>query len=1016
MADILLTTASEGEFSSKVVITWQDDGSSFYFVKRRLAATGGAFSTIDTVSSLTYDDTSAVLDVHYDYNIHSFNGNQSIEPVEGWATVQLNCLTVSSSTPGGTWQGHPLCAGSRDEGDTPCTGDIDAGTNISIIATPDSNYVVSNWLVVTTGDPLTPTFSGDPSVEETASFTYLDSYGDVDIVISFSPVPCELTLRVNGGNGCINLTSPNTKGIGCTENSVVIIDASLGDTTTIGVEAVPAGGYSVVEWVLDGIVHGATNVPPTFSTLTESERLLEVSFELITCVADKQLTVNIDGNGSVNPSTGLYCPFDPPSVPALRLIPTPALGSIFSGWEYDTTPDITEDGIVLVVEMKTDRTVKAIFEEVEGTEGLVELAEQSQLFYCSSETYKDNIISFSFTNNVDTNINPSTGYTFYFRVNFYSDVLETKLVYSAFSLIDDKRWFLDDGFFSQLSTNGLSIDDGQIVNIIYDPEVLPQQITESQKPHVINTTTNDVIIYEKPLMCGIKYYVKVQAYELSTNSFSDVETIPIILDCNRVDSYYWNYNKDKNNWLCSGQGKMDLQVTTSLGQSINPSISSNLFGTFQIVWQGRKISGNNIYSAKWDSSNDILYSSGQGLYDVLELVDANYPIILTDYANNFYITGHVEDKIRYKACGLNVCEGRIIDVDPGGTSNFERFCYPRETSFLSGSYDEIKVRVYQEDQAGSLVVNDEKVISVVNKKSIRLDVDGIVGAYAVRLRNIEDSRWGDWINIDGGLYYTGIEGDVIGEDDIHHDAFKIDNSRFIVPWDIQSNNGLRRICCQVLTLYGISNTFCLDVLANFDVPQHVFKFYTKEARLVEDEFPIYKGQYVLSVANATVLVNDENGEGGTVYFDAIFSQEIFRDETEGTPYVDDEIRFNVVQQGINDKRDLGLTVGSDNKTFSGEFNIYKEDGIFNKDGAAFIEIILPGTKAAEICGSDNTDKYNIVNTDLEEIANIDLLPEEVYQKYQSDQLSKALDINKFKQKYDKDDINFKFGNPGHYKD
>ena len=37
-------------------------------------------------------------------------------------------------------------------------------------------------------------------------------------------------------------------------------------------------------------------------------------------------------------------------------------------------------------------------------------------------------------------------------------------------------------------------------------------------------------------------------------------------------------------------------------------------------------------------------------------------------------------------------------------------------------------------------------------------------------------------------------------------------------------------------------------------------------------------------------------------------------------------------------------------------------------------------------------------------------------KYQADQLSKTLDLNKFKQYYDKDDQNFKFGNPGYYKE
>ena len=38
-----------------------------------------------------------------------------------------------------------------------------------------------------------------------------------------------------------------------------------------------------------------------------------------------------------------------------------------------------------------------------------------------------------------------------FRLNFYNNVAKDRLVYSVFSLADNKRWFLDSGSFSQLS-------------------------------------------------------------------------------------------------------------------------------------------------------------------------------------------------------------------------------------------------------------------------------------------------------------------------------------------------------------------------------------------------------------------------------------------------------------------------------------------------------------------------------------------------------------------------------------
>jgi hypothetical protein len=127
------------------------------------------------------------------------------------------------------------------------------------------------------------------------------------------------------------------------------------------------------------------------------------------------------------------------------------------------------------------------------------------------------------------------------------------------------------------------------------------------------------------------------------------------------------------------------------------------------------------------------------------------------------------------------------------------------------------------------------------------------------------------------------------------------------------------------------------------------------------------------------------------------------------------LKFNLVQNGVSDIRKLDLVNSGDNKIFRGSFTIYKDDGIFNKDGAAFIEIIFPTIEEVDSCIKDESDKYNLVNSDLEEIANVDIDPQQSYEKYKSSQLSKNLDINNLKQYYDKDDLNFKFGNAGYYR-
>ena len=895
------------------------------------------------------------------------------------------CLTTSVLSGTGTIL-SPVCPASPKSYGESCSGDRAEGLSTQLIAAPGTNWEVSEW---TSSPSISMTISGDGNTIATFSMPS----EDLDVTVTFVQSPVDITLEVGDGNpegwGCIELVSPVV--VMACYGGVTSIDANTYPNIVVGAVASP--GYVVKNWVIDG---GAPQNlgwdQITVDIQSAATKTIQVNFEAEPVCDKKTLTVNVVGSGTVNYTSGhQFCEGSVINVQA-----TPFPGHRFDGWSGAITGNSNPEALT----MDSDREITAIFEII--SDGTTDPLSEASLFYCTSESYKDNVISFNFVNDFASS-------SFHFRVDFYAEESKQNLIYSAFSFSDNKRWFYDNTYFEQIPTTGVKVANSQTVNIVYDPEFLPQVITETQKEHLIDGN----VTYEKPLVCGVKYYVDTVVYNLSDTSETLLETIPIILDCERVDSYYWNYNKDRNKWLCSGQGKMDLKVADGFNQSINPSIDSNIFGVYQIAWQGRREDGNNIYGALWDSTNDVLYSSGQGLYNILELTSSNSPIVLSDPVNNFYITSYNRDSIKFKSCGIKVCEEDSVTSSTTDTDAINKLCYPGELTLLSSSYDQVKMRVYQEDISGSLVINDNKVVPVISKRSIRIDVDGIVGAYAVRLRNIGDDDWSNWLNIDSELSGVSDSG-----------SYRIDNSRFIVPWDVTRNNGLRRICCQVLTMYGISNTFCLDMLINFDVPQHIFKFYkTADRDAIEDnEFLKYNGQYVLSVKNSANP--DADADSATIYFSVIFSEEIYKDESSLISYVDNDLKFNLVQQGVNDLRKQNLEIDLkiidnvetfDNKTFTGEFTISNDDGIFNKDGAAFIEIIFPVSTVDEDCGSDVSDKYNLMNSDIDEIAIIDLSPEESYAKYQADQLSKALDLNAFKQYYDKDDTNFKFGNPGYYR-
>ena len=906
--------------------------------------------------------TDQISDVEITLNFES-------DPVEG-----DYCLTTSVFSGTGTIL-SPVCPASPKSLGESCSGDRASGTPTELIAAPGTNWEVLEWI---SSPSISMTIGG---VGNTVAAFNMPSE-DLDVTVTFVQSPVDITLEVGDGNpdgwGCIELVSP------------VVIMECYGGTTSVDantypnivVNAVASPGYVIKNWVIDeGSPQNLGWDQITVDIQSVATKTIRVNFEEIPDCDTKTLTVNIVGSGTVNYTSGhQFCEGSVINVQA-----TPSPGHRFKEWSGAISGSFNPKALT----MDNNREITATFEII-SDEITEDPFSEAALFYCPSESYKDNVISFNFVNDLASS-------SFHFRVDFYAEESAQNLIYSAFSFSDNKRWFYDNTYFEQIPETGVEVSNSQTVNIVYDPEFLPQVITETQKEHLIDGS----VTYEKPLVCGVKYYVNIVVYNLSDASETPLETMPIILDCEKVDSYYWNYNKDRNKWLCSGQGKMDLKVADGFNQSINPSIDSNIFGVYQIAWQGRRKDGNNIYGALWDSTNDVLYSSGQGLYNILELTSSNSPMVLSDPVNNFYITSYNRDSIKFKSCGIKVCEEDSVTSSTADTDAINKLCYPGELTLLSSSYDQVKMRVYQEDISGSLVVNDNKVVPVISKRSIRIDVDGVVGAYAVRLRNIGDDDWSNWLNIDSELSGVSDSG-----------AYRIDNSRFIIPWDVTRNNGLRRICCQVLTMYGISNTFCLDMLINFDVPQHIFKFYSIEERTEESEFQKYNGQYVLSVKNSAT----PDAESATIYFSVIFSEEIYKDESSLIPYVDNDLKFNLVQQGVNDVRKQNLKAEGDNKTFTGEFIISKDDGIFNKDGTAFIEIILPVSTDDESCSFDESDKYNLVNSDLEEIANVDLNPEESYSKYQADQLSKALDLNRFKQYYDKDDTNFKFGNPGYYRE
>lgn len=766
---------------------------------------------------------------------------------------------------------------------------------------------------------------------------------------------------VNPDFGCVGLVFPYDTG--CVNNSfsVEVVNTS----GTASALASPISGYRVKDWKINDVSQDS-NLNNLSWSLDVSYYEIEVEFEKEPDCTKSNLIVDIEGEGSVSYKSGEYCDYL-----TLTLVPIPSSGYSFYGWEYaQGNPNYVKDGNNLLVNMSEDRYVKAIFLEITDFQ-----RDDFKLFYCSSGINKSNVINFDYEGDHSSN-NPSDSSICHFRIKFYSDSDKLNNIYTAFSLSDNSRWYYKDeyGYIKEFPSGGLDFDSSN-KEVVFNPDIIPNYLNKTQIRYGDFIDTN---ILDLPLICGVEYYLDIESYNINTGTYDFIKSEIFIFDCSLEERHLWDEDPDYGKWICSAQGGDDLKVS-NLNMSLFPSISANVYGHFQIVWQDIDSERVSIYGAKWDSENDILYSSGQGFSDYEYINDYYKPVVLTDLFNNFFIASINKNSIKEYAYPLKSSSSSIEYP----SDDFRVTCYPGLTENLS-SDDSILIRVFEEDKNGSFVIDKDNVIAIVSKTDIRLDVCGVKGAYSVRLRDFYDSQWGNWIGIDQDLPSSS---DI--STDLSNKAYSIDSDRFVVPFVVDNNNGIKRICCQILTSYGITRTYCVDLLLNKVARSYAFKFY-KDSNY-ENEVPYYNGYALLSGEK----------EGTIVYFKVIFNED-----------VNDELTFNVVQQGINNIFDKELNK-INGKEFRGSFTIYKEDGVFNKDGKAFIEINF--SDSSLYCNDLESDKYNIsVNSKKEKYYKI-VSPEEIYFE-NNKKINKAILNNEsFKQYYNIDDSNFMFGNPNYYR-
>lgn len=589
----------------------------------------------------------------------------------------------------------------------------------------------------------------------------------------------------------------------------------------------------------------------------------------------------------------------------------------------------------------------------------------------SNTQISNSIISFSQSNN-----DPSAGtLNFHYRVTFYSDANKSRVVYSSFSLIDDKRWYISGSSYDAMDVSGAFIPVDSSLEIIYVPDVFPQQLFSKQSLKLTGLSS-----YESSLLSGVKYYVDIESYDINTGVMELISEVEFKVDAKDVETNFWREDIDAKKWISSSQGQSDLLVSNSGEQSLFPSVDSNIFGLFYIANQSLRDGSTVITRSVWDAPNDKLFSSGQGLWETEGPFSGQKAQVITDQAQNFYIVSSDDTKFYSYKCPLPSTEDDITEPS-GAVVDTGILCFPG-TLTQTGSFN---VRVRSEDTSGSMVINRDEAVSIIDKTDINIDISGIYGVYAVRLRN-QDSTWSDWISVDNNLF--------------------IEDNRFLVPWMIPRLNGIRNLCCQVLTVYGMSSVNCIDIFVNMQTVDYFVDYFYDISEAQDGSelelVPTYEGFSLLATKGEDKVI---------IYVTITFNQ----------PQSFDALKFDVINQGISNVFDEDLTpmgTGPTYLSYTGSFDIRKQDGIFDVDGEGFLKVKFEENSVVDNCVSDRRDLYNqmLVKSELDFLDTVTQTPEDAFKENATRTTLKVLDINEFKQYYDTDDPNLLFGDIGFYRD
>jgi len=369
-------------------------------------------------------------------------------------------------------------------------------------------------------------------------------------------------------------------------------------------------------------------------------------------------------------------------------------------------------------------------------------------------------------------------------------------------------------------------------------------------------------------------------------------------------------------WRSSSQRGGDLRLTGAVGDSLFPRVTADKNNNLRVVWHDGRLGDNKsaIFMATFLASTGKWFSSGQGGKDMLishSPQNSFFPDVDTDPVGGIGVVWH-DDR-------------HAIENPDYHEEVYSLYCLRQGEAVGGPHFQALDPSSYMESPLTSFEIHDcveGTQIQYTNIPNVCLKINS-PGSMFFRAYN-EDNVTSQWMPFKAGT----------------------DFDTMIAPWELTSGTGKKTVCVQVQDEFNVSYPICQDVtLINVESKFSV-NFFSDER--LSNPLPTFNGWPITTSGNIFFTVTMDEAQVYPPKFDVITrgSHSIFNQET--TPMA--ASGFSGASQSP-DTTTAGKVVTGNGVTgfeanayrqFKGRIKVYRDDGVFHKDGLARI-VIRSGT-------------------------------------------------------------------------